>query len=118
MPRTVAINLRLTKQEASRIEETREDMQRMIGDPNGLTITSAQAARTMMFTDNRHMARLRDIPDYVIQEDLANALDALGYETDRRVKILLDVGAAYEQLRKARREKLEAKLGPARLENI
>ena len=106
MTRTVAVNLRLTEVEAARIEKVRQDMQRMIGDPNGLTITSAQAARTMMFADNRHLARLRDIPLHIIQTDVANMLHALEWDGGKITEVLLALIEAHKHARKEYAEQL------------
>ena len=100
MTRTVAVNLRLTEEEAAQIEKVREDMQRMIGDPNGLKITFAQATRTMMFTDNRHLARLRDIPLHVLQTDVAHMLHALEWDGGKITEALLALIEAHKQARK------------------
>ena len=106
MTRTVPVNLRLTEEEATKIGKKREDMQRMIGDPNGLTITFAQATRTMMFANKRRLTRLRDIPLHVLQADVAQMLHALGWDGGKIAEVLLGLGEAHKQARKEYADRL------------
>lgn len=110
MARTVPINLRLTEQEAAQIEKTREEMQVSIGDPNGLKITSAQAARQMMFfRSDRHLTRLRDIPSHVFQSDLYELLRHSKWDGAERAAMHLALFDAHRKLRKEHAEQLGVK---------
>ena len=113
MPRDQSIKVRFTAEEMDRIDEETAAMRKSLVSA-GIAFSRSDAVRYMMFSSDRHLARLHDVPVHVLQHDVAKALHALEWDSDKIVATMETLQAAHDQARKERREQL----GPMDVKDI
>ncbi len=68
--------------------------------------TLSEAARSLMFSENRHAARLVDVDVHTLAVDVSSALHAIGHDPDAIVTTVLALHKAHAHVRQVRADEL------------
>ena len=92
-----SFSITLTESEHKRVEEKREDMQKMFV---GLSFSKNDIVKHLMFgRSDKHEARLWDVPIHVLTNDVAEALHALGVDGEDITAVLHRLAEAHAKSR-------------------
>ena len=91
-----SFSITLTESEHKRVEDKREDMQKMFV---GMSISKNDVVKYMMFGSDKHEARLWDVPIHVLQTDVAEALHARGEDGEDITAVLHRLAEAHAKSR-------------------